>query len=476
MKLNKFILFAWLILAVTSVTYGQNDSTITIPSHKKDTITILKFDMNEEIGPALWRKTQKAFDYAQTINADVILIHMNTYGGMVVSADSIRTRILNCEKPVYVFVDNNAASAGALISVACDRIYMRPGANIGAATVVNQTGEKMPDKYQSYMRSTMRATAESHGKDTIINGTDTTYKWRRDPAIAEAMVDEDVYIQGVIDTGKILTFTANEALAHGFCEGIVDNIQELIQEAALNPATIIEYQPTSLDKVIGFLVNPIFQSILIMAIFGGIYFELQTPGIGFPLGLAVTAAILYFAPLYLEGIANNWEIALFFVGVILILIEIFAIPGFGVTGISGIILAIAGLTMAMVDTFEFEPSVPGTIIKPVLGSLMLVVGSIFVSIIGSVYSSKRMFDSSYFASRITLKTSQNTNEGYIAVDTSTKLLIGKEGIADTVLRPSGSVRIDNEIYDAKSEFGFIDKGTPVKVIRTEAGQIYVVKI
>ena len=135
-----------------------------------------KLNIKQEITKATWRQTKQAFEAADTLGADVFLIHMNTYGGTVLDADSIRTKILQSEIPVYVFIDNNAASAGALISIACDSIYMRPGGSIGAATVVNQTGEAMPDKYQSYMRSTMRATAEAHGKDTIISGNDTIYK------------------------------------------------------------------------------------------------------------------------------------------------------------------------------------------------------------------------------------------------------------------------------------------------------------
>ena len=135
------------------------------------------------------------------MGADAVLIHMNTYGGQVDAADSMRTAILYNPIPVYVFIDNNAASAGALISIACKKIYMRKGANIGAATVVNPTGEAMPDKYQSYMRSMMRSTAEAHGQDTIVQKNDTLYKWKRDPLIAEAMVDERVAIPNLIDTG-----------------------------------------------------------------------------------------------------------------------------------------------------------------------------------------------------------------------------------------------------------------------------------
>lgn len=460
-----------IIIAFTLLFLSGN----SIAKNKQDTILILKFDMKEQVAPALWRKTQQAYEKAQALQADIVLIHMNTYGGMVISADSIRTKILNSPIPTYVFIDNNAASAGALISVACDKIFMRPGANIGAATVVNQSGEQMPDKYQSYMRSTMRATAESHGKDTIINGTDTTFKWKRDPLIAEAMVDPDTYVPEIIDSGKVITFTASEAVKYGFCDGIVESIQELIEKESLEPVIIETYTPTSLEKVMGLLVNPIFHSLLIMVIFGGIYFELQTPGIGFPLGAAVLAAILYFAPLYLEGIAENWEIALFIVGIILIGVEIFAIPGFGIAGVSGIIAAIIGLSLAMVDTFEFEPQSAGVFFALFFKALLLVLGSMFVAFMVSIYASKRMFSSSYIGSKLTLKDTQLTNEGYSSVDQSKKSLIGKTGTAETILRPSGTVLIDDIPYDAKAEYGYIERGEPIKVIRFETSQLYVIK-
>ncbi len=449
------------------VTKGHTQNT--------DTTVILKFDIKEEIAPAIWRKTQKAFDMAKDIDADIILIHMNTYGGMVVSADSIRTKLLNSTIPVYVFIDNNAASAGALISVACDKIYMRPGANIGAATVVNQSGQQMPDKYQSYMRSTMRATAEAQGKDTIIVGSDTTYRWKRDPAIAEAMVDADIYVEGISDTGKVITFTANEATKYGFCDGIVDSIKELIEDAALNPVIIKEYKPTTLEKIMGLLVNPIFHSLLIMAIFGGIYFELQTPGVGFPLAAAVLAAILYFAPLYLEGIAANWEIAVFIIGLILIGVEIFAIPGFGVAGIAGVILTIIGLSLAMIDSWNFEIDGVGLFANLFFKSLLLVMGSLFVSLIGSLILSKRVFASSFFGSRISLNTEQPTTKGFSSANLSLKTLVGKLGIAETVLRPSGTVIIDEEPHDAKAQYGYIDKGDKIKVVKFESNQLYVIK-
>jgi membrane-bound serine protease (ClpP class) len=154
--MRQILLIISMLIALPVLLFSQEEA------NKKK--LVYKLNIKQEITPGMWRQTQQAFEAADTLGADIILLHMNTYGGTVVDADSIRTRILQSTIPVYVFIDNNAASAGALISIACDSIYMRPGGSIGAATVVNQSGQAMPDKYQSYMRSTMRTTAEAKGK------------------------------------------------------------------------------------------------------------------------------------------------------------------------------------------------------------------------------------------------------------------------------------------------------------------------
>jgi len=453
--------------------YHSTAQDTTLVNNKKKVIVL---NIKREIGPAIWRQTKQAFKKADDEHADYILIHMNTYGGLVDAADSIRTKILNSEIPVFVFIDNNAASAGALIAVSCDSIYMRPGANIGAATVVNQTGAAMPDKYQSYMRSTMRATAEAHGKVPVINGKDTTYRWFRDPKIAEAMVDPRKVVEGVIDSGEVLTFTSEEAIKHHFCEGIADNMEEVMALCGVKDYTIIEYKPTQLESLMGLLVSPYLQGILIMIIVGGIYFELQTPGIGFALAASVIAAIIYFAPLYLEGIAQNWEILMFFIGVLLILVEIFAIPGFGIAGVSGIILAVLGLALSMShgdivvveDGLEFN-------FEPFAKSLFVVMISMFLSISISLLLSQRIVKTNMF-SRIALNKVQDTDEGYISVSTEQDALLGKEGVAYTVLRPSGKVLIDDELFDAKALTGYIEKDDKIKVVRYDMAQLYVKKV
>ena len=305
---------------------------------------VLVYDIFDEINSTTWTYTQGAFQKADAVDADCIIVHLNTYGGEVVYADSIRTKILNSARPVYAFIDNNAASAGSLISIACDSIYMRRGANIGAASVVDQSGDKMPDKYQSYMRSTMRSTAESHG----MRSDDST-RWFRDPHIAEAMVDEYIAIEGVVDSGRILTFTTDEAIANGFCEGRATTVDEVAHRVAGNDCVVTYYHPTTFDGVKGFLTSSALHGILILIILGGIYFELQTPGVGFPSLAALVAGVLYFAPLYIDGLAENWEILLFVVGVVLLAIELFLIPGFGVAGVSGIVCIVLGLMFSMLD-------------------------------------------------------------------------------------------------------------------------------
>lgn len=435
---------------------------------------IYKINIKENIMPAAWRSVKVGFEEAKNLNADIILIHMNTYGGMVDVADSIRTKILNSQIPVWVFIDNQAASAGALISIACDSIYMRKGGSIGAATVVDQSGNVVPDKFQSFMRSTMRATAEAKGYDTLISGNDTILKWRRDPRIAEAMVDPSIYVEGIIDSGKVLTFTAEEAIRYGYCEGKAENVNEVMEQAGIKLYTIAEFRPSFLDRLIGFLTNPFVSGILIMIIIGGIYFELQTPGVGFPLTAAAIAAILYFAPLYLEGLVEHWEIIIFVVGIILLMVEIFAIPGFGVTGISGIVLMVAGLTLAMIDNEIFRDPVNFnlmTILKP----FGIVVLAVFIGLIGGIALSRKLLTSSLFPN-LALQSNLNKEEGFIGIDTKIKKMVGAEGIAITTLRPSGKIQIGNNWFDAIAEFGYIEKGCKVKVSKDESGQLYVVKL
>lgn len=243
-----------------------------------------------------------------------------------------------------------------------------------------------------------------------------------------------------------------------------------MQKEEIKSYTIESYRPSTIDHVIGFLINPWMQGLLIMVIVGGIYFELQTPGIGFPLGAALTACLLYFAPLYLEGFAGYWEIIAFVAGVVLLLLEIFVIPGFGVAGVSGILLTIISLVFAGIDHFSFR--FPDQFIQPLIRSLFLVISASLLSLLLSVWLGAKLLGSRKWA--FALHAEQKSEEGYVGVDMDIAAEVGNTGIAVTDLRPAGKVKVGREIYDAVSLFGdYIPKGEKVIVKKYQAGQLYV---
>ncbi len=443
----------WKLLIFWLLCWHNDMSAVAAESNKP--VTVYRFNINRMIAPPSWHTSKKAIEAAEKMHAGIILIKMNTYGGTLDAADSIRTKILDCPIPVYVFIDKNAASAGALISIACDSIYMAPGSNIGAATVVDQNGKPLPDKYQSYMRSLMRSTAEATG---------------RNPHIAEAMVDPSISIKGISDSGKVLTFTASEAVKYGYCQAELNSIEEVLQHAGIKHYRIVKYTETFSDSIIGFLIHPFVSGLLIIIILGGIYFELQTPGIGFPLAAAVIAALLYFAPLYIEGLANHFEILLFVVGLILIAVEIFAIPGFGVTGILGITFMVAGLTLSMVR--NTGPGLFDYNLNAILKAFSIVIISFFLAIALSIQLTKMLFAKGSFT-HLSLEKIQKKEDGYTTASVDYESKIGKSGIALTKLRPVGKVIVDNDTYDALAEIGYVDKDEEIIVVNYHSAQLIV---
>ena len=448
--------------------------TLSPPAAPQAPKLIYTFPIREDIMPAVWRMTRERLKEAQEMGADAVLIDMNTYGGLVDVADSIRTAILNYPIPVWVFVNNQAASAGALIAISADSIYMRQGGSIGAASVVNQTGEVMPEKLQSFMRGVMRATAQAHGKvPEEVNG-DTVWRWHRDPAIAEAMVGVLTGSSGA-DSVRVLTLTADEARARHYSEGTASSVAEVIAAAGITDYEIYEYEPSFMDRLLGFLMHPALQGIFIMLIIGGIYFELQTPGVGFPLVAAILGAVLYFAPLYVEGIAENWELVLFIVGLILIGIEIFVTPGFGVLGILGIIAVVTGLAFAAIDRELFRYIPTGELsIGVVLIPIATVIISFTAALVAAFWLGKRFLTgSSHFREKIVLTTNMDNDAGYVSFPKTDPAIVGKTGTVTSTLRPSGKIIVDGQYYEAVAEEGFfIDKGNTVTITRLEGGVVY----
>ena len=417
---------------------------------------ILLGKIDDNIDPRTNRYTKLLLEEASKSEYDIVVIEMDTYGGAVNDADDIRTRILDFNKPIYVWINKDAASAGALISIACDSIYMSSGASIGAATVVTGDGAQAPDKYQSYMRSIMRSTAEAKG---------------RDPKIAEAMVDEDISVDSVSMEGKVITFSTKEAIKYGFCDAELNSVDEILVRQGIENYDITEFELGSAEGIISFFLNPIVSSILILLILGGLYFELQTPGIGFPIMASVTALILYLVPYYLNGVAENWEIVLFFVGIILIAIEVFIIPGFGVFGVFGLFTSIGSLILIMLnnDFFDFTFVLSKDLVSSSLSVLISIFGFLLLVLFGGV----KITDTKAFK-KIALEETQESSKGFISKKYSDEL-IGVKGKSFSVLRPSGKIIINEKIYDASTNGEFIEKNKNVEVISNEGSSLKVKK-
>ena len=425
-------------------------STVSALGNDAQTL-IYRIRLDQDIDKSSQRLVTLGLQKAVESGSDYVLLDLDTYGGAVDAADSIRSAILQCPVPVVAYVNMQAASAGALISIACDSIYMKTGSSIGTATVVDQSGKVMPDKYQSFMRGMMRSTAQATG---------------RDPKIAESMTD----------TANVLTLTPSEAIEVGFCEGIAESYQDVAAVLAGGQEYVIRDMSedmTWLDRLIQILLNPFLQSIFMMMIVGGIFVEIRTPGIGLPLLTAVIGALLYFAPAYLGNLASNWEIVLFVIGLLLIALEIFVIPGFGVAGISGIVLVIVSLALAMVDNTDLINWDGSLNLEPVLRPIGIVIISATAAIFGSVWLVRRLFETRSF-DHIALRDEMKASEGFTGVVSGLEQYVGSEVTVFTDLKPSGKVQsTDGQIHEGVMKYGgFASKGETLRVVSAEQGRLY----
>lgn len=407
-----------------------------------------------EIDLSAFHHFRKAMTQAEDFGADVIIVKLNTYGGAIDAADSIRTSLMRSPIATAAFVDPNAASAGALIALACDSVFMSPGATMGSATVVNGQGEPMPQKYQSYMSAIMRATAEHHGRTTDGD----SMVWRRNPDIAASMVNPDVSV----------SFTANQAIANGFADGTANSVEDVLANLKMAGAETRYYQSTFTDDLLGFLSGAGVRAILVMLILGGIYMEMHTPGLGFAAATAVVAAILYFLPMLVTGTMPAWVLICFIAGVVLIALEVFVVPGFGITGISGataIGIAIVGAMMSSDSVSGFDIASLGRSLAVLFAGLILATGAVIY-----LTSSK---GPKCFRKHSELMTELRVSDGFVGVDMTPAKYIGCEAKTITDLRPAGKIEIDKDVFDAVSTGSFIAAGRTVKVVRYENAQLYV---
>ena len=391
---------------------------------------------------------------AHEAGADLLLVKLNTYGGALDAADSIRTALLRCTLPTVAFVDVNAASAGALIALACDSVYMAPAASMGSATVVNGAGEPMPEKYQSYMSTIMRATAEHHGRkqqgDSMV--------WRRDPAIAASMVNPEISV----------SLTASQAVECAYADGVAPDINAVLADLQMAGAEVMYYESNLTDDIMGFLANAGVRAVLVMLILGGIYMEMHTPGLGFAAAVAAVATVLYFLPMFVGGAMPAWVLLCFILGVVLIALEIFVIPGFGVTGAAGIIAIVAALVGGMLS----NDAVTGFDFGSLCRSLVVVGAGCLLAVVAIVYLTSSR-GPKILRKHTELMTELKVSDGFVGVDMSPARYVGQIGETMTDMRPAGKIEIGSTICDAVSIGPFIAARRSVKVIKYENAQLYV---
>ena len=391
---------------------------------------------------------------AHEAGADLLLVKLNTYGGALDAADSIRTALLRCTLPTVAFVDVNAASAGALIALACDSVYMAPAASMGSATVVNGAGEPMPEKYQSYMSTIMRATAEHHGRkqqgDSMV--------WRRDPAIAASMVNPEISV----------SLTASQAVECAYADGVAPDINAVLADLQMAGAEVMYYESNLTDDIMGFLANAGVRAVLVMLILGGIYMVMHTPGLGFAAAVAAVATVLYFLPMFVGGAMPAWVLLCFILGVVLIALEIFVIPGFGVTGAAGIIAIVAALVGGMLS----NDAVTGFDFGSLCRSLVVVGAGCLLAVVAIVYLTSSR-GPKILRKHTELMTELKVSDGFVGVDMSPARYVGQIGETMTDMRPAGKIEIGSTIFDAVSIGPFIAARRSVKVIKYENAQLYV---
>jgi membrane-bound serine protease (ClpP class) len=391
---------------------------------------------------------------AEQNKAEVIIFKINTFGGRVDAATQIKDVILSSKIPTVAFINNRAVSAGALIALSCRKIAMVPGSVIGAATVVDEAGQKVSEKYQSYMRSEMRSTAERNGRRTDI---------------AQGMVDERIVVAGLDDDStKLISLTAAEAKQFGIADTVTNNINAVISAFGFK-GNIVEQSSNWAEDVVSFLNNPIISSLLIMVGLLGLYAEIKTPGWGLAGTAALVALALFFGSSYILQLASILEILLFVLGLVLLVLEIFVIPGFGIAGIGGILLIITSLFLALIDTKM--PYIDFSLISTAIIQLSVALaGSI-----GLMFLLAKFLPKSTLFNTLVLAESESADKGFVSYP-SVKELIGTEGVALTTLRPAGTAEFNGQRVDVVADWDYVEKGSKIKVLKVEGIKVVVEEI
>lgn len=397
---------------------------------------------------------QRVLNEAAREGAAAVVLEINTFGGRVDGAVLIRDALLDAKVPTVAFVNKRAISAGALIGLAAGKIAMADGGTIGAATPVQlgQPGspaQPVEEKTVSYVRKEFRATAESRG---------------RPPRIAEAMVDADVEIPGLVEKEKLLTLTTAEALKHKVADFRADTLQDVLKPLGLAGAEVRRVAPNWAENLVRWLTHPIVGSLLISIGMLGILLELRTPGFGVPGILGLLGLALFFWGHWLVRLAGWEELLLIGGGLLLLALEIFVTPGFGITGILGTAALLGGLSLSLVGQ--------GASWAFVLEAVSRVVFSLLLALAASL-AMLRILPRLPFGRRLILETGLPAGGGYATAQEGDTRWLGKAGTTLSPLRPAGIAEIEGERVDVVSEGEFIPFGAAIVVIRVDGNRIVV---
>jgi membrane-bound serine protease (ClpP class) len=384
---------------------------------------------------------------AQAAGARAVILDVNTLGGRVDAALEIIDAISAATVPVYAFVDPRAISAGALISIATDSVFMIADATMGASTVVDAEGTKVSEKAQSVMRAQFRALAERRGLD---------------PRIGEAMVDETIGIEGVVEVGKLLTLTAKEAERVGYAIEVA-GFDDVLARLGIAGAEIVRPQANWAESLVRFLSHPLVAPILLSLGVLGLVIEIKTPSFGLAglVGLASLGA--FFGSHLIIGLAGWEEVILLGAGLIALGIEVFVVPGFGIAGIVSIACVGTAIFLALLGSLPTWGDVARA--SGVLATSIGIIGATIYLVVRNLPTSDRWRG-------LFLKTASAATEGFVSGDIRDDLL-GRVGVALTDLHPGGTVQLDDERLDVVTEGDFVKRGTHVRILRSEGYRLVV---
>lgn len=406
---------------------------------------------------------QRTLEDAESNEATAVIFDINTFGGRVDAATQIKDAILGADILTIAFINRRAISAGALISLSCEKIYMTGGGLIGAATAVDMTGKKGSEKVISFMREEMASTAEKRG---------------RSKEIARGMVDEELTfthlviggdsikvddIEGRKD-GKLISLTTEQALKYKIADGTAENMEALLDSLGYSSVQTIETTENWSEAIVRFLTNPVVASLLTTFGFLGILFELQSPGWGIPGFVGLACLILSLSASYIAQLATMSDMLFVLTGLALILLEVLVIPGFGIAGLGGIGLMIYGLYLLLLPDIPVGEEVLGQAMD---GFLIGLVGAV----IGLVLLVKLMIKTKFWE-QLTAPDTQKKEDGY-SNTLGWESLQGETGIADTDLHPSGWVRVKDQRIFVVSEGEFIEEGKEIKILSVDGNRVLV---